>query len=83
MSDLIMSKIATVYPVIYCRKWFDALITSHIVGLQAAFYGLQCSGLIQKCIRIGITIFKIFIWGGIWSYIRSEVAFYDSARKAP
>ena len=29
---------------------------------------------LQKCIRMGITIFKKFIWGGISSDIRSRVA---------
>ena len=28
---------------------------------------------------MGITIFKIFIWGGISSDIRSEITFYGSA----
>ena len=35
---------------------------------------------LQKCIRVGITIFKIFILGGISSDIGSEIAFYGSAR---
>ena len=26
---------------------------------------LQCETRLQKCIRMGITIFKTFIWGGI------------------
>ena len=33
---------------------------------------------LQKCIRMGITTFKIFIWGGILSDIRSEIMFYGS-----
>ena len=32
-------------------------------------------GNCQKCIRKGITIFKIFIWGGISSDILSEISF--------
>ena len=32
---------------------------------------------------MGITIFKIFIWGGISSYIRSEITFYGSAYASP
>ena len=35
---------------------------------------------LQKCIRMGITKFKIFIWGGISSDISSEIRFYNSAR---
>ena len=38
---------------------------------------------LHKCIRMGITIFKIFIWGGISSDIRSEITFYGSARASP
>ena len=34
---------------------------------------------LQKCIRMGITIFKIFIWKGISSDIQSEITFYGSA----
>ena len=33
----------------------------------------------SKNIRMGITIFKYFIWGGISSYIRSEIMFYGNA----
>ena len=38
---------------------------------------------LQKCIRMGITIFKIFILGGILSDIHSEIVFYGSARASP
>ena len=38
---------------------------------------------LKKCIRMGITVFKIFIWGGIPSDIRSEMTFYGSARTSP
>ena len=31
----------------------------------------------------GITVFKIFIWGGISSDIRSEIKFYGDAREEP
>ena len=30
---------------------------------------------VEKCIRMGIAIFKIFIWRGISSDIRSEITF--------
>ena len=33
----------------------------------------------QRCIRMGITIFKKFILGGIWLIILSEILFYGSA----
>ena len=36
----------------------------------------------EKYIRMGINIFKIFIWGGILSDIRSEITFYSSHRDA-
>ena len=35
--------------------------------------------IVKKYIRMGITIFKFFIWGGISSNIRSEIMFYGSA----
>ena len=38
---------------------------------------------LQKCIKMGISIFKIFIWGGISSDIRSEITFYGSAYTSP
>ena len=34
-------------------------------------------------IRMGITIFKISIWRGISSYIRSEIKFSGSAHALP
>ena len=33
---------------------------------------------LQKCIRMGITIFKNFIWGGISSDIQLEITFDGS-----
>ena len=44
---------------------------------------IQLETKLQKCIRIGITIFKIFIWGGISSYIRLEITFYGYTRVSP
>ena len=43
---------------------------------------LQFETGLQKCIRMGITIFKIFIVGGISSDISWEIMFYGSARKS-
>ena len=43
--------------------------------------GLMCN--VIKYIRIGITIFKFVIWGGISSDIRSEIMFYGSANASP
>ena len=37
---------------------------------------LQFETKLQKCIRMGITIFNIFTWGGISSDIHSEITFY-------
>ena len=37
----------------------------------------------KKNIRMGITIFKIFIWGGISSDVRLESTFYGSTRTLP
>ena len=44
---------------------------------------LQFETRLQKCIRMGIAIFKIFNWGGISSDISSEIMFYSSARASP
>ena len=40
---------------------------------------------LQQYIRMGITIFKIFTWGGVhvWSDIRLEITFYVSAHASP
>ena len=41
---------------------------------------LQFESKLQKCIRMGITILKNFIWGGISSDICSGITFYGSDR---
>ena len=38
---------------------------------------------VKKYIRMGINIFKSFIWGGISSDIRSGIMFYGSADASP
>ena len=75
----------TEYPGIYCRKQFDVIhyvtfcwMTCDIMRLAM----LQFETKLQKCIRMGITIFKIFIWGGISLDIRWKTTFYCSARVA-
>ena len=40
-------------------------------------------GKCYECIRMGITVFKIFIWGGISSDIRSRITFYGCAYTSP
>ena len=35
---------------------------------------------LKKCIRMGITIFKILIWGGILFDIRSEITFGNQTK---
>ena len=40
---------------------------------------LQFKVKLQKCIRIGITIFQTLIWEGISSDISSEITFYGHA----
>ena len=40
---------------------------------------LQFETKLQKYMRMGITIFKISIWGGVSSDIRSEITFYGAA----
>ena len=72
---------ATVYPVIYCRKHFDVIkyFTFHIMWLGT----FQFETKLQTYIRIGIAIFKIFICGGKWSDIHSEITFYSSPCASP
>ena len=79
-------KSATVYPAIYCRRQFDVInyvilrwMTCGITRLAT----LKFETKLQKCIRMEITIFKIFIWGSISSDIRSKITFYGSARASP
>ena len=43
----------------------------------------QFEAKLQELIRMGIIIFKIFIWGVISSDIRSEIMFYGSTRASP
>ena len=60
-----------------------SLIMSHFYDVQLyAVTMLQFETRLQKCIRMGITIFKIFTWGGISSDIRSDITFYGSGRVA-
>ena len=52
-------------------------MTCSFMGLTT----LQFEMRLQKCIRMGITIFNIFIWGHISSSdIHSEITFYGSAQ---
>ena len=63
--------------------------TSFVIGQRSYFTSLTqltfCSKYVKvkRYIRMGITIFKIFIWGGISSDIRSEIMFYGSADESP
>ena len=68
-------KFVTVHTAIYCRKQFDVInyvtfrwMTCGIMWLAM----LQFETKLQKFIRMGIIILKIFIWGGISSDIHSE-----------
>ena len=75
---------------------FDCL-TSQYTQLASRFMQLAAAGRrcnkvhfhcvfeskMLKCIRMGITIFKIFICGGLSSDIRSEITFYGSAYTLP
>ena len=79
-------KFGAVYPAIYCRKQFDIinyvkfhLVTCGIMRLAP----LQFETKLQKCIRMGITIFKIFLSGGISSDMLSEITFYSIALASP
>ena len=56
-----------------------SLIMSHPLD-DVRLAALQFETKLQKCIRMGMTIFKTFIWGGILSDIGSEIMFYGSPR---
>ena len=57
-----------------------SLITSHWMTCSfMRLATLQFEMGLHKCIRMGITIFKIFVFGGILLDIRSEITFYGSA----
>ena len=58
-----------------------SLNMSHCVGCHTAM--LQFETKLQKCIRMGITIFKIFTCGAIVWDIRSEIRFYGSICVSP
>ena len=50
------------------------------VGIDVASW---CSGHYVETVIYEITVFKIFIWGGISSDIRSEILFYGDASAEP
>ena len=63
-----------------------SLIKSYFLWWRAALRGLQRSNLKRNCrsaLECDKHIFKIFIWGGVSSDIRSEIVFYGSARASP
>ena len=79
-------KFATVYPAIYCRKLFNVINYVTFRWMTCGFMRLatlEFETKLERCIRMAITIFKILIWGGISSDIRSEITFYGSARASP
>ena len=77
----------TVYPAIYCEKKFDVINYVTLRWMTCSFMRLaklQFETRLQMCIRMGITILKIFILGGISSDIRSKITFLaplESRRK--
>ena len=85
-DDGLRPKIATVYPAIYGRKKFDVINYVTFRRMTCGFVRLatlQFETKLQKCIRMGISIFKFLIWGGISSDIRLEITFNGSARASP
>ena len=58
---------------------FSSLVTLTFCEKQCIFSLF----IVKKYIRMGITIFKFFIWGGISSDIRLEIMFYGSADASP
>ena len=79
-------KFATVYPAIYCQKYIDVINYVTFRWMKCSFMWIstfQYEIKLQKCIRIGMTIFKILIWGGISADIRWEILFDGSACASP
>ena len=37
----------------------------------------------KKCIKMGITVLKIVVWGGRSLVLWSQIAFYSSAKASP
>ena len=69
-------KFATVYPAIYCRKQFDVInyVTFHMMTCRIMRLAMvQFETKLQKCIRMGITIFN-FAFGEVYRriYIRKS-----------
>ena len=76
MNDLITSKI---WDSVSCE--FDVInyVTFHWLACGFMLLAmLQIEIKLQKCIRMGKTIFKFFIWGGILSDIWSEIMLFGS-----
>ena len=60
---------------VYCPKKFDVSFMRLVT--------LKIEMKLPKCVRMGITILKIFIWGGMLFDIRTEIMFYSSACASP
>ena len=58
---------------------FMHLATAGCIGAAKYIFTVFLKGNCKYCIRMGITVFKIFIWGGILADISSEITFYCSA----
>ena len=58
---------------------FMQLAVAGRIGATKYIFTVFLKGKCYKCIRMGITVLKIFIWGSILSDIRSEITFYCSA----
>ena len=57
----------------YCDILSESHKLRHISLGDVRLAMLQFQIKLQECIRMGITIFTIFIWGGILSDIQSEI----------
>ena len=78
------------FSVIFLANGYQWYLQQPLVINYVTYRRMTCSFLwlamlqfvtkLQKCIRMGITIFKIFILGGISSDIWLEITFYVSAR---
>ena len=62
---------------------FMQLVATGRIGATMYIFTVFLKGKCQMCIRMGITIFKIFLWGGVLLDIRLEIMFYGSAYASP
>ena len=62
---------------------FMQLAAARRKGATKYIFTIFLKGKCLYCIRMGITIFKIFVWEGISPDIRLKITFYGSTYALP